>query len=585
MKKSFLYIFLCLGLLSSCTGPKDGTYTLQLLTTNDVHGSWFDSTYTGGRIRPSLMAVNYYADSVRRVNGAENVIMIDAGDCLQGDNAAYYYNYVDTLTPHLYPRIASYMKYDAVVVGNHDIEPGHKVYDRVSAQLKDLKIPFLAGNAIRSDNGKPYFPMYTCLKRNGLKICVLGFTNPNMKEWLDDSLWTGMEFKSLLPLVQEDVDKVIAKEKPHVVIVAVHSGTGTGDGQVLENQGLDLMNSLSGVDFLVCSHDHRAVICRNDAICLINSGSHAENVGHGTIQLSVKNGEVVTKTVSGELIKVDPKKADSKMRDFFAKDYEAVKAFTMRKVGSLSVDMRTRDAFKGMSLYMDLIHSVSLSCEPALVSFAAPLTYNGFIKSGDVLFNDLFTIYPYENQLYVVTMKGDEIRKYLEYSYDQWIQTFEGLRSNVLRIEEGDDGRSGHERWHFVNRSYNFDSAGGLDYVVDITKPFGSRVLISSLADGRVFYSDSTYNVAMTSYRASGGGGLLEKGAGVDTDRIQDRVVAKYPEIRSVLYDYIAEHKTITAELISNPSVVGKWEFIPEKKASKSIDRDFDLLFGKKDRK
>ena len=46
---------------------------------------------------------------------------------------------------------------------------------------------------------------------------------------------------------------------------------------------------------------------------------------------------------------------------------------------------------------MDLIHSVSLSCEPALVSFAAPLTYNGFITSGDVLFNDLFTIYPYEN--------------------------------------------------------------------------------------------------------------------------------------------------------------------------------------------
>ena len=121
---------------------KDGEYTLQVLSTNDVHGTWFDSTYVDNGTRNSLFAMKYYIDSIRTAFGPENVVLVDAGDCLQGDNAAYYYNYVDTVTPHLFPRLMSYMKYDAVAVGNHDIETGHPVYDRVAADLKKAGIPF-----------------------------------------------------------------------------------------------------------------------------------------------------------------------------------------------------------------------------------------------------------------------------------------------------------------------------------------------------------------------------------------------------------------------------------------------------------
>ena len=71
-----------------------------------------------------------------------------------------------------------------------------------------------------------------------------------------------------------------------------------------------------------------------------------------------------------------------------------------------------------------------------------------------------------------------------------------------------------------MNRSYNFDSAGGLIYEVDVTKPNGERVNIKSLADGTPFDLSASYNVAMTSYRASGGGNIMREGAGVDTDRI-----------------------------------------------------------------
>ena len=74
---------------------------------------------------------------------------------------------------------------------------------------------------------------------------------------------------------------------------------------------------------------------------------------------------------------------------------------------------------------------------------------------------------------------------------------------------------------------------------MDITKGKGSRVTILSMADGSAFDADAIYTVALTSYRASGGGYLLEQGAGIAKDEIADRIVARYADIREILYDKI----------------------------------------------
>lgn len=579
MKRYLIILIAAVSVLASCCGPKDGEYTFRLLTTNDVHGRYFDSLYVNDRTNKSLLNVSWYVDSVRVADGAENVIVLDAGDCLQGDNAAYYFNYVDTDSKHLFARMVDHIGYDAVVVGNHDIETGHLVYDRIDVQMQT---PFLAANAIRTDNGKPYFQEYVTLKRHGLRITILGFTNPNIKSWLSPLLWEGMEFKSLLPFVQETVDRVVAQEKSDIVIVAVHAGTGAGDGTQLESQGLDLLNTLEGVDFVVCSHDHRPVTVDNNGACLINAGSHCRNLGSGTVTVKVENGKIVSKTVSAGLIPIDKTKIDEEMRQMFRPEYEAVKAFTVKEVGHLKCDLRTRDAYRGMSDYINLVHAVSLGCAPAQISFAAPLTFNGFVKAGTLVYNDLFTIYPFENQLFVVKMKGEEIKNYLEYSYETWINTIDSSDDRLLKIVNEPDPRTGQKRWSFVGRSYNFDSAAGLNYVVDVTKPYGERVVITSLADGTPFASEAEYNVAMTSYRASGGGGLMRNGAGIDTDKIDERVVEYYPEIRELIYDYLVKNNEIDPEKIGNPAFIGQWEFVPVQLASKAMDNDMELLFPKR---
>lgn len=566
------YLISLILLVAACS-PRSGSLTL--ITTDDVHGAWFDSTYVGGDTRPSLMAINWYVDSIRKADGEKNVLLLDAGDCLQGDNATYYFNYIDTTGEHLFSRLAAYMKYDAVSVGNHDIETGHAVYDRVTAELRRHGIPFLAGNAIRNDNGKPYFPLYKTFRRGGLKVLVLGYTNPNMAAWLDESVWSGMTFKSLLPLVQEDVDKVKAREKPDVTIICIHSGTGEGDGSILENQALDLYNSLSGVDFVVCAHDHRPVSFHNDTMGLINTGSRAAYLGIGKIKVTADG----SKTVETGLIKVDKARTDTVMRAAFRKEYEEVKAFTSQKVGMLAVDLFTRDAYKGMCPYVNLLHQVQLDGCDAQISFAAPLTYNGTIRAGVMVYNDMFTIYPYENQLYKLELTGKEIKDYLEYSYKLWLAEPGG--KHMLRIAAGDNPHNGREPWFFVGRFYNFDSAAGLNYTVDINKPFGERVSIASLSGGEPFDPDARYSVAMTSYRANGGGDILIKGAGIPKEKIEERILGRYPEIRELVYRFVRKNTILDEMNLNDRSLLGEWKFVPEGEAADRLDDDMALLFGK----
>ncbi len=568
-------------ILLSCTRVlKDGEYTLTVLSTNDVHSTWFDSTYVGNGIKKSLFAMNYYIDSVRVADGVENVLLVDAGDCLQGDNAAYYYNYIDTVTPHLFPRLIEYMHYDAIAMGNHDIETGHPVYDRVEADLTRAGSPFLAGNAIRNDNGKPYFPLYKVVAKAGLKIAIIGYNNANISAWLGEEVWSGMHFESIVSLIQKDVDYVRSKEHPDVVVAAMHSACGRGDGTILEAEALDAFNSVRGVDWLICGHDHKPYVETRDTCALLNSGSHSRYVAHGKMHLTVEKGKIVRKSFETDLIPVKAEKADPVMRDHFRKEFEAVRAFTLQEVGILNTPIRTRDAYTGPSDYINLIHTLCIGQKPATLSIAAPLTYNGKIDAGTLIFNDLFTLYPFENQLYVITMTGAEVKDYLEASYDRWIATWTKPGDHVLKIVQRDNARFQQRGWSFAGQSYNFDSVAGLNYTVDVTKPRGERISISTLADGSPFNPEDRFNVAVTSYRASGGGDLLEE-AGIDTDRINDRVVARYPEIRNLLYDYLKENGSIDPEVIGNPAVIGTWSFVPEKIAAPAVKADMELLFGK----
>lgn len=561
-----LFLSIILISIQGCTPKSD---ELHIVTTGDVHGRFFSIDYSSDKPQSSLEAVKCYTDSLRSRYGAGNVLLLDAGDILQGDNTAYYFNYVDTVSEHIYPRIADYMGYDAVTLGNHDMETGHAVYDRVTAQLENRGIPTLSGNVVNASDGQPYFPYYTMVNKGGRKIAVLGFNNANIKAWLPEHLWSGLDFLDLKSCVQERVDEVRATKNPDLLIVVVHSGTGLGDGSMLENESLDLLHSLKGVDILVGAHDHRPYTETYNGCIYIDGGARAQAAGHATI-----NFKTGSRTV--EIARMDRNRRDVKMEETFASEIGKVREFTNAKVGVLAMELRSDAALGGMCDYINLLHTVQLDETGADISFAAPIGSGRLAKAGEIVVNDLFKIYPYENQLFVLNLSGKEIKDYLEYSYGEWLAP--ECREHLLGIQEKADERTGNTRWSLTGRSYNFDAAAGLIYTVDINKPQGKRVSIKSLANGEKFNPDSWYNVAMTSYRATGGGDLLIKGAGIPADELSARVVSRHIEIRELIKRFFSNHQVVTPESVYDAKSLGSWKFIPEAKASELFEKDRELL-------
>lgn len=530
--KTFFCFIITAILLSSvsCSQSRkleDGTYTVTVCATTDVHGAYFDSTYYGGKTNATSMSkVSSYIKSLRE-KGIDP-ILVDVGDNMQGDEAAYYFNYVDTVGDHLMAKIAEYIGYDAVTVGNHDIETGHSVYDNI---IKELDIPYLAANADHSDSGEDYFIPYCITERNGIRVAIIGMTNANIANWLPEELWEGLEFSIISDFVQALVDEVIRTEEPDITLLAVHSGAGDGKRDK-ENEAIYLASSLRGVDAVLGGHDHtpRADMIENPygIVPLVNEGTKAEYVGRLDFEVDVRDGVVTDKRVKVELVPMKDIEADAEFNAFFSEEYNKVKSFVCRKIGTIKSPIDLSDALKGPSSYINLINSAQLEVSGADVSFAAPLSSHGVIPAGDILFHDLNSLYRFENTLYVVEMTGRQIKDYLEMSYDNWV------------LKKG--------------ASYNYDTAGGINYTVSRSAKKGDRVRITTMSNGDRFDYDKTYKVAMTSYRASGGGYLLRDGAGVDPEELV--VLEKYKDIRSILGDYIERQGVVEVKKSDN------WKFV-----------------------
>ncbi|NLA63439.1 MAG: bifunctional metallophosphatase/5'-nucleotidase [Bacteroidales bacterium] len=413
------------------------------------------------------------------------------------------------------------------------------------------------------------------MNKGGVKIAVIGMTNPNIPNWLAPHLWEGIEFQEIVASMEHWVQYVREKEQPHFVIAAIHAGLGDEESDSMENPARYVASNVKGIDLMLAAHDHKVnaekVINGDKEIWVLEAGSRAAAISKASVELTVKDGKVVATSVVGETINMSDVKPDAEYMAHFRDEFLKVKEFTNRKVGTLSNTITSRDAYFGPSAYIDMIHTLQLNATGADISFAAPLSFNATIEKGVLNYQNLLDIYPFENQLNVIELTGQEIKDYLEYSYANWVNDNAVKNGHLLNIKM-DEKRN---RWSFNHPSFNFDSAAGIIYEVDITKGNGERINILSMANGSNFDRDATYKVALTSYRASGGGYLLEKGAGIAKEEIQGRIVALHADIREILYDQIQADGTLEAEKLNH------WRFVPNNVAAILAERDHKLLFGR----
>ncbi|HPA86741.1 MAG TPA: bifunctional UDP-sugar hydrolase/5'-nucleotidase [Bacteroidales bacterium] len=582
-KTSLLKICLFSFLLAIVSCGRSGKNSITILFTTDLHGVILPYDFIEKKdMDVSLASISTYVNSVRKEGSP--VILLDNGDNLQGQPPVYYYNFIDTASSHINSVAMNFMGYDACTVGNHDIEAGHSVYDRL---VNEYKFPLLAANAVRTADGEPYFKPYTVIEKGGIKTVVFGLITTGVPGWLPPELYSGMEFNDLLETAKKHMPDILS-EKPDLVVGLFHTGwDGPEDegGSHREGNGAySVARNVPGFDVILCGHNHNVINTTienvaGETVLVLEGGSRADKVGRVDVvfEKDITTGKI-HKLMKGSIADVKDFSPDRLFLKKLEKQNKVLLDYVNREIATFTSGVTSRDSYFGSSPFVDMIHRIQLDITKADLSFAAPLSFDVGIKPGIVTVGDMFKLYRFENLLYTMSLSGSEINKYLEFSYSDWLSTMKGPDDHMLKFrldEKGNPVIRNGEAW-LRNQPYNFDSAVGIDYTVDISKPEGKRVKILSFSDGRPFDPSEVYNVALNSYRGNGGGGHLIEGVGLRGSDLQERLIRSTErDLRFYILEYLAEKQTITPEAFNN------WKILPEEWVKAARERDYELLFGK----
>ena len=579
MKKSFLsslIFFLGCGVFTMTAKPR--TVQIHIIETSDVHGCFFPYDYITRKPKAGTLArVSNYVRQLRKKGDA--VVLLDNGDILQGQPVCYFSNFVDTTETNIAARVCNYMRYDAQTIGNHDVETGHHVYD---AWKKAMDYPLLGANVVDRKTGEPYLRPYTIIERDGVRIAVIGMLTPAIPSWLGEELWSGLRFDDMVESARKWVTYVKANEHPDLVVGLFHSGKDNGitNAEYSENQSLQVAKQVGGFDIVFFGHDHTrfsgdATNKDGKNVILLDPANNALSIAQADVTLSLSKGKWKVDSIDGHLVDITDTPVDEDFVAHFKDFTDKVQNYVGRQIGTLKHDIHSRDAFFGPSAFNDLIHDLQLEITGAQISITAPLQFNTKLTQGPIYVSDMFNLCRFENQLYVMRLTGKEIRKHLEMSYDQWVNTMRSPNDHLLLLSNST--RGDQQRLGFKNYTFNFDSAAGIDYIVDVTKPDGEKVEILRMSDGQPFDENKWYKVAVNSYRANGGGELLTRGAGIPRDSLQARIIWKSQyDLRHYLIDWISRQPEF------NPQPGHNWKFVPEDWTTEAAKRDSELLFGKK---
>ena len=551
---------------------KQKTVTLQLVETTDVHGAFFPYDFIERTPMQGTMArVSTYLKKQRQQYG-KNLILLENGDILQGQPTCYYTNYVKTDQPNVAAEVVNYLQYDAQTFGNHDVETGHAVYDK---WIRELNCPTLGANIIDVQSGKPYVKPYLIIEREGVKVAILGMLTPAIPNWLHQSLWSGLRFEEMVSCAKKWVKRLKESEKADIIVGLFHSGWDGGIATMHydEDATKKIAEQVEGFDVIFFGHDHteRNVQLPNGTLCL-DPSCNAMKVAEATLECTQKDGRWTVTKKQGQLPDMTEEAIDQNFVNHFLPQIDSIKQYVERQIGTFLTPIRSRDAFFGSAPFTDYIHQLQLEETHADVSLNAPLVFDTEIKAGPVYMSDMFKLYRFENQIYTLRMTGREIRQLLEMSYDQWVNTMKSPEDHIMLLT--DRTWKDKQRMGFKFLTFNFDSAAGIDYEVDVTKPDGQKVNILRFTDGRPFDETAWYRVAMNSYRGNGGGELLTRGAGIPMDSIPERIEwMSERDQRYYLTQKIIREGNVKAKALNN------WRFIPESWTKPAIERDRQYLF------
>lgn len=502
-------------------------FDLVILSTTDVHGRIRGWDYYADSVEAArgLTRAATIVDSVRVANPGR-VLLIDAGDLLQGNPFAYVAmkQFADSVNPIV--SAMNTMRYDAAAIGNHEFNYGVPYLEKAVA---DAGFPMLSANTLKPDGSHKFRP-WAIVERQGVKVGIVGATTPGVMVWDAEHVRGRLQVVDIVPAVKKAVDEVRAAGA-QVIVVTMHSGLDepssydtVATGLPSENVARRVAREIPGIDLIVYGHSHREQPdLRIGTTLLVQPKNWATSVGAARLTLARAGSGWKVTASRGQTIQSRGHRESAAVAEVSKKTHAATLAYANTVIGTTPVAWRGDSARLKDTPLIDLIAEVERKATGADLASTSAFTLDAALSAGPVTVARIAQLYPYDNTLRAVRISGKQLREYLEFSSRFYV----GVENGSPVIDREIPG-------------YNFDMISGADYTIDLTKPIGSRITTLSVKGKPVVDPDS-FTLALNNYRQSGGGGFaMLKGAPVVYDRQQ--------EIRQLLIDEVQSRGTITPE-------------------------------------
>ncbi|THV41698.1 bifunctional metallophosphatase/5'-nucleotidase [Glycomyces buryatensis] len=505
-------------------------YSFTVLGTTDLHGHVFNWDYfadaeysdANGNAK-GLSRIATLVKRIREEEGRENTILIDAGDTIQGTPLAYYYARVDPITGaagpvHPIAQAMNEIGFDAAALGNHEFNYG---LDTLRVFESQLDFPLLGANVIETATGEPAFPPYHFVKLDAphgrdVKVAILGLCTPGVQIWDKAYVEGVLEFPSLESQAAYWVPK-LREMGADVVIVSAHSGTsGTSayDPEVvpaIENASKLVAEQVAGIDAILVGHAHieieEELVTGPDGGTVVISEPHfhGQRLTRFDFELEWKRGCWKVESAGATILNSNSVEDDPRITEILSDEHNEVVTYVNQVVGQATEDLDTVAARYTDAPIIDLITTVQAEtvanalagteyAQLPVLAQASPFSRTSKIPAGDVTIRALSGLYIYDNTLVAKLLTGAQVRAYLEYSAEYYVQTAPDAAVTPDAITNA-GGKP----------DYNYDYVSGLTYEIDIAQAAGSRI-VNLQFEGAEVDDAQQFVLAVNNYRANGGG-------------------------------------------------------------------------------
>ena len=469
--------------------------SLLIAATSDLHGSLTSTRLLPRKRSRGLLHLAMPLKKLREKY--PQLILLDAGDTIQGDPSSFYFSHVEPETTRPLPVIEmmNWLKYDALTLGNHDFEPPTNILKQNIAQAQ---FSWLAANVSFRNAKQPLFPPYKIIERHGVRVGILGLITPGVPLWIDPEQRKGLNFKEMLETAKKWVKVLREQEKVDYLIGLFHSGDNTQyDRDVASTRELPHPNAagmiadfLPEFDLIISGHAHRISPKRRTKKLkghqtpLVSPGTAAEGLSTILVNFEENYGNwEISKTVY-DFIKAEKAPEPKLLRKLDAR-LRKVEKYLKEPTSVILKSFPKKTEFQDCGI--DLSYSAVERVEPKTLSLLPWWWFREklpFTDLGQALRREhLFRWLPYDNRPVLVRIYGRQIEIMLE-SYRR-------------------------KKLGWYARSSTILTPGG--FVAELDNSSNSNRLYLKNLQGKALLPEKKYRVWLTNFHWNGGGGLAAK--------------------------------------------------------------------------